>query len=147
MTLRLRPEALATLNAHLARAYPEEGCGLLVGREADGARVVERIVPAANRHDGARRERYEVAAEAFLAAERAARGDGLEVLGFFHSHPDRAATPSAFDLERAWAYYSYLIVRVEGGAPGAAAAWRLSAAGDRFEPEEIEVAGDPGRGG
>src|SRR5437899_9069898 len=111
------PAALArALREQLAAAYPEEGCGLLVGRDGE-RREVTALAPAANVHGGARATRYRIAPEDFLAAERAARAAALEVLGFYHSHPDAPAAPSAFDLERAWAYYSYVIVEVAKGVP------------------------------
>jgi proteasome lid subunit RPN8/RPN11 len=60
------------------------------------------------------------------------------VLGFFHSHPDHPARPSAFDLEHAWPYYSYLIVSVVDGKVAGIASWRLAADRTRFDPEPLE---------
>jgi len=60
------------------------------------------------------------------------------VVGFFHSHPDHPASPSAFDLEHAWPYYSYLIVSVGRGRVADARAWRLATDRSRFEPETLE---------
>jgi len=66
------------------------------------------------------------------------------VLGFFHSHPDHPAVPSAFDLERAWPYYSYLIVSLARGIPDAHGLWRLRADGAAFEPEPLTIDGEAG---
>jgi proteasome lid subunit RPN8/RPN11 len=135
-------EALAALLAHLAAAYPGEGCGVLVGREQGGSRRIERAIGCANVATATPERRYLIAPGEFLAADHAARADGLEVLGFFHSHPDHPAVPSAFDLERAWPYYSYLIVSLARGVPAGQSLWRLR--GDRaaFEPEPLTIDGE-----
>jgi proteasome lid subunit RPN8/RPN11 len=61
-----------------------------------------------------------------LQAERLAEEQGLEVLGFYHSHPDHPATPSGYDLKHAWPFYSYLIVAVKEGAAGELSGWELA---------------------
>ncbi len=138
MTLRIPPAAGREIHDHLLAAYPEESCGVLIGRESDGAREVERVVRCENRRPDARGTRYLIAPEQFLAADREARAAGLEVLGFFHSHPDHPAEPSAFDLEHAWPYYSYLIVSVSSGAAAVQRCWRLRDDRSRFEAERVE---------
>jgi len=100
--------------------------------------VVE-IVAVENRREESRHNRYLIAPEQFLFADRAARGAGLDVIGFFHSHPDHPARPSAFDLEHAWPYYSYLIVGVTRGQAGEGRSWRLAEDRSRFEEETVEV--------
>lgn len=139
MSLRMRAVHTEQIHAHLCRAYPEEGCGVLLGREAGAWRDVERVVAFENRREDSRGNRYLIAPGQFLEAERGARAEGLEVLGFFHSHPDHPARPSAFDLEHAWPYYSYLIVSIEGGAARDSRAWRLAEDRSQFEPEPLEL--------
>jgi proteasome lid subunit RPN8/RPN11 len=124
---------------HLRGAYPEEGCGVLLGGDQDGRREVRRVVPLENRRDESRRNRYLIDPEQLLRVDREARAEGLEVVGFFHSHPDHPASPSAFDLEHAWPYYSYLIVSVQEGRVAEARSWRLAEDRSRFEPEDIEI--------
>ena len=134
----------ALIVAHLVRAWPEEGCGVLLGRdEADGSRTVTRALPIDNEHAGERGRRYLIAPGQFLDAEHAAREQGLDVVGFFHSHPDHPARPSAFDLEHAWPYYSYLIASVARGRVDAITCWRLAEDRLRFEPEALEMPGTP----
>jgi len=137
MSLRLRAIHTERVHAHLCRAYPEEGCGVLVGRDEGAMRIVERVVEFENQRDDSRRNRYLITPEQLLAVERQAREEGLDVVGFFHSHPDHPALPSAFDLEHAWPYYSYLIVSVERGRVADARAWRLATDRSRFEPETL----------
>lgn len=138
MTLCLGAAHTGRIHAHLARAYPEEGCGVLVGREEGARRIVERVVLLENRHGDSRHNRYLIAPEALLAVEREARQAGLDVVGFYHSHPDHPPVPSAFDLDHAWPYYSYLIVSAGRGGAGEARVWRLAADRSRFEPEILE---------
>jgi proteasome lid subunit RPN8/RPN11 len=130
------------IRAHLGRAYPDEGCGVLLGEDGDGAREVKEIVALENRREESRHNRYLIAPEQFLVADRVARGAGLEVIGFFHSHPDHPPRPSAFDLEHAWPYYSYLIVNVTRGEAGNARSWRLAEDRSRFDEEKVEVRGE-----
>jgi proteasome lid subunit RPN8/RPN11 len=136
--LRLRTELVETMQAELLRAYPEEGCGILLGREQDGVRHVERVVPLSNHSAEARGNRYLIDPEQFLLTEREGREQELDVLGFFHSHPDQPPVPSGFDLEHAWPYYSYLIVSVRQGRIDDARSWRLADDRTRFEPEPLE---------
>ena len=139
MSLRLRAVHTEQVHAHLCRAYPEEGCGVLVGRDEGALRIVERVVAFENQREDSRRNRYLISPEHLLVVEREAREEGLDVVGFFHSHPDHPALPSSFDLEHAWPYYSYLIVSVEGGRVVDARSWRLTQDRSRFEPEILEL--------
>ena len=138
--LRLRARHAEIVHSHLCRAYPEEGCGVLLGREAEGERWVERVIAIDNVREDSRHNRYLIAPGQFLAAEREARAADLDVIGFFHSHPDHPSEPSAFDLEHAWPWYSYLIVSVERGTVKDARSWRLTEDRTRFEPEDLLLA-------
>jgi proteasome lid subunit RPN8/RPN11 len=107
--LDLSSEAYTALVAEAVAAHPAECCGLLGGR--DGR--VERVYPVENAAD-ARHTRYEMAPAELWGARCRVRGDGLDVLGFYHSHPRTSPVPSSYDVERA--YYPdavYVIVGVE----------------------------------
>ncbi len=98
-------------------AAPREACGLLVGRR----REVVRVVPAANSDPSP--ARYTIAPEDHFAALRAARRDGFEVIGAWHSHPHGGPEPSPTDSAEAAPDFFYLIV---GLAPAPAiAVWQL----------------------
>ena len=103
------------IRAHCAETYPHECCGALLGRdssavlESDGgksalrpAREILQLFPLVNRRDDSPRNRFSVTAEDVLAAEKAAREQGLEVVGWYHSHPDHPARPSEYDRDHAW---------------------------------------------
>ncbi|OGF13075.1 MAG: hypothetical protein A2W00_12145 [Candidatus Eisenbacteria bacterium RBG_16_71_46] len=137
--MRLPAEVARAVREHLSRAYPEEGCGVLLGRESEVGREVVRAIMISNRNRDSRGNRYLIAPEEFLRAERQGREAGLDVVGFYHSHPDHPALPSAFDLEHAWPYYCYVIVSVERGAAGGLTSWRLRDDRSRFDSEPVEL--------
>ncbi len=154
--IRLHAGALAAVRSHAAATYPEECCGALLGVvEADAAgetavgaaaatavagtvtqpRRILRAVPVDNAWTGARGERYLIPADVVRTIEADARRAGLEIVGFYHSHPDGAAEPSAFDLEVAWPWYCYLIIVAGAGGAGIVRGWRLH--DDRAGFEEL----------
>ena len=137
--IRIPGEALETMRKEARARYPEEACGYLLGREeADGLRRVVEARPVANRRKGERERRYLIQPRTVLRAEEEAAERGLEVLGFFHSHPDHPAEPSEFDREHAWPWYSYPIVPVRDGAPGPVRSWRLLEDRSGFREEGLE---------
>lgn len=121
-----------------ARSYPEECCGALVGRAADGSKSVLVARPFPNGNADERERRYYVGPDAYREAEAWARERGLDVVGIYHSHPDHPARPSEFDREHAWPWYSYVIVSVEQGKPKSMTSWVLAEERDRFDPEELQ---------
>jgi len=145
MTLVLGVPQASHVQAHVLRAYPEEGCGVMLGGECQGQRQVTRIVTFENQRVDSRHNRYLISPEQFLAAECQGRELGVDVIGFFHSHPDHPARPSAFDLEHAWPYYSYLIVSVLQGRIGEMQSFRLAADRSHFETESLELSGGAAR--
>lgn len=139
MTLRLPETLLEEIRRHGVTAYPAECCGALVGRaEGDGTKEVVRLAPAVNRRTDDP-HRYLIAPEDLRRLELDLRGEGLEIVGYYHSHPDHPAWPSAFDTEHAWPWYSYLIVRIDGGVPADAASWVLDDDRPLMHPESLEV--------
>ncbi len=128
---------------HAASTFPEECCGFLLGVADGGARVhVHRVLPARNEHRDRRDCRYLISPETVLAARREARGLGLEIVGYYHSHTDGSAEPSEHDLADAWPATSYLIVPVAGGTAGLPRSWRLGGDGKAFVEEAVARAGD-----
>ena len=119
-------------------SYPHECCGFLVGRLEQGARRIARMVPVANaREDEAKHNRYLITPELFMKTERQAREKGLDVLGFYHSHPDAPARPSTFDTDHAWPWYAYIIVSIQQGKAEKMTAWVLQ--DDRARFNEIPI--------
>jgi proteasome lid subunit RPN8/RPN11 len=140
------------IRAHGAETYPHECCGALLGRDStvvagtdpekealNAGREILALFPLVNRRDDSPRNRFSVTAEDVGSAEKAAREQGLEVVGWYHSHPDHPARPSQYDRDHAWPWYSYIIVSVRGGAPQDMTSWRLNDDREEFSPEGIEI--------
>jgi proteasome lid subunit RPN8/RPN11 len=119
------------------QAYPGECCGILAGRTGNVKEVL-RLVPALNRRTDDP-HRYLISPDDLRLIEARLRSSGQEVLGFYHSHPDHPATPSAFDTEQAWPWYSYIIVGVNRGRAAELASWVLVDDRSVMHPESIEV--------
>jgi proteasome lid subunit RPN8/RPN11 len=138
MTLRL-PGALADeIRRHGEAAYPAECCGAMVGRVEGAAKEVLRLSPAVNRRTDDP-HRYLIAPDDLRRLEREVREAGQEIVGYYHSHPDHPARPSAFDAEHAWPWYSYLIVRIDRGRGADLASWVLDDERPLMHPESLDV--------
>ncbi|WP_421657941.1 Mov34/MPN/PAD-1 family protein [Leptothermofonsia sp. ETS-13] len=137
MSLTLNRKHLDAINHHAERTYPDECCGLLIGRLTETGRVVSEIWTTENTWtqevademgDGllaSKTRRYWIAPQEMLAVMKAARQQGLEIVGIYHSHPDHWAIPSECDRRLAWPQYSYLIVSVVQGKVINAQSWAL----------------------
>lgn len=136
MSLGIRAEHLTAIRTHGEQAYPEECCGLLLGRFETGEQkllvdtwAVENTWRGAGEFgldDGQTvRRRFLITPEEYRRGESAARNQGLEVIGTYHSHPDHPAVPSEFDRGNAWPVYSYLIVSVQQGRAIELRSWTL----------------------
>ncbi len=132
---------LDAIRQHGADAYPEEGCGFLLGPVTDdGASRVTALHRAANRRAENRERRYELTADDYRAADAAAQEQGLDVVGVYHSHPDHPARPSETDLDEAtFPGFPYVIVSVRDGTPDALTAWTLAPDRSEFQREEITI--------
>ena len=129
---------LAEVRRHGERDYPFECCGLMLGRFEPGHKVVVETYPISNaREEEAKRNRFLIRPEELMRGERYAREQGLDVVGFYHSHPDDRAVPSQYDLEHAWPTYSYIVVAVEKGQAADLRSWQMKPDRSQFEEEEI----------
>lgn len=125
--LRLSEAASDAIRAQLEAAYPEEACGGLLARPGNGPSIeVLEAVPAPNVRGDERRRRYLIGPDQVLEIERRADALGLQVAGYYHSHPDAPPRPSDYDRDHAWPWYVYLIVSVREGRVAEARAWRLT---------------------
>ena len=130
---------LENIREHGVRDYPYECCGLLLGRFEADTKVVGETYPISNaREESAKRNRFLIQPKELMRGERYARSKDLEVVGFYHSHPDSPAVPSLYDLEHAWPTYSYIIVSTSEGQAGDLYSWEQEADRSRFNQEEIK---------
>jgi proteasome lid subunit RPN8/RPN11 len=155
MSIKLDKSQSEAIRRHGSADYPNECCGILLGH-ADGAHkeVLEVVALKNLRLDAARaqellpleapgreseRNRFLIDPLEQLRVEKDARARKLDVVGYYHSHPDHPARPSEYDRNHAWPWYSYVIVSVERGNPTAMTSWVLSDDRSRFDPEPMEV--------
>ncbi len=139
MSLAIVASELVKINQHAARDYPHECCGFLLGKEVNGWKLVTEARPVGNAREDSPRNRFLITPEEFRAGEKYARDQQVDILGFYHSHPDHPARPSEYDREHAWPWFSYLIVAIQQGTPAEVTSWELS--DDRqFKPEKLETA-------
>ena len=136
--IELRDSHLKEIREHGERDYPFECCGLLIGRFSDGKKTVAETYPISNaREEEAKRNRFLIRPEELLRGEKLARQKGLDVVGFYHSHPDDKARPSQYDLDHAWPTYSYIIASILQGQAVDVQSWEMTDDRSSFEPEAI----------
>lgn len=113
--LRIHQPEYDSLRQHGEESHPNECCGVLLGHPStgeDGASVVS-VVRTGNTCMGSAHNRYQIAPQDLIRIQRGARQQGLEIVGFYHSHPDHPAQWSQTDLDEAhWLGCSYVITSV-----------------------------------
>jgi proteasome lid subunit RPN8/RPN11 len=137
--LRLQEEIANRIRNHGAETYPHECCGALLGSDEGANRQVTEILPLKNQREDSPRNRFSITPEDVRDAEAAARNSSLELVGWYHSHPDAPAKPSEFDREHAWPWYSYIIVSVLSRVPREMNSWRLADDRGSYDAEAIEI--------
>lgn len=139
--IALLDKCIDEIRRHGASDYPYECCGLLLGSfEPDGSKLVYETYAISNaREEAAKRNRFLITPEELLRGERYARDNKLEVVGFYHSHPDSPAVGSQYDLEHAWPTYSYIIVMTGKDFTGDLRSWVQRADRSQFDEEPVEV--------
>ena len=154
MSLTISSAHLAQLHAHLAKGYPYEACGILIGEIAPNNtdKHVHEVVlvenawtPDAGVSDTRRGQaesqhnRFLIAPEDIARADRDAGKRGLDIIGFFHSHPDSPSVPSDTDREWAWPVIAFMIVRVQGGKATVTQSWILRDDRTTFDEESVQI--------
>jgi proteasome lid subunit RPN8/RPN11 len=100
---------------HAECIYPQECCGVMLGHTRGGGKLVTEAVPLENAYAGGQHDRYQLKPEDLLAADKAARSRGLDVIGIFHSHPDCGAYFSDTDLKNSCPWYSFVVLSIQNG--------------------------------
>jgi proteasome lid subunit RPN8/RPN11 len=137
MVLQLNPALRSRLQRWAEEGYPDERCGLLIGRDRDGVVRVEDVLPARNLNTQRKRDRYELDPQDLLRADAQARERQLDIVGIWHTHPDHPARPSETDRAQAWNAWSYLIVSVGAAGVQSMRSWRLD--GRDFTEEVVRT--------
>jgi proteasome lid subunit RPN8/RPN11 len=137
--LNLSSELEKIVRADGEKAYPNECCGVLIGEiDNSGAKIAKHTQTISNSWEGSEQyHRFLITPEDMLKAEQTARAMKLDVIGFYHSHPDHPAAPSDYDRDHALPFYSYVIVSVKQGKAEELTSWELTADRTSFMPENI----------
>ncbi|MCS7062128.1 MAG: M67 family metallopeptidase [Anaerolineae bacterium] len=146
--LVLTRELMRRLCAHLEAGYPREACGMLIGnmngapphmhKIARDVYLAPNVWSVENEHEG-QRNRYLIAPDDYVRADSEATRRGLDIIGFFHSHPDHPARPSETDREYALPVISFVIVSVQQGRAGDVRSWVLRDDRSAFDEEPLTV--------
>lgn len=135
--LRIVDDQLARVRAHAEQGYPHEVCGILAGSRQ--RHLVTEVVPLTNERADSPRNRYRVSGLTMMRAEQDVEARGLEIVGYYHSHPDHPSRYSDYDRDHALPNMSYPILSVQKGRVAHVASWRLAEDRSRMDPEDIET--------
>jgi len=138
--IEISEKIIDDINTHAERDYPHECGGMLIGRFENGHKTVFETFPLANaREEKDRHDRVLILPTDVLRAERHARDSGLDVVGYYHSHPDDTAIPSQYDLDHALPVWSYIIASVRRGNAVDLRSWQMENDRSRFSEEHIDL--------
>ncbi|AEU35077.1 Mov34/MPN/PAD-1 family protein [Granulicella mallensis] len=143
MSLKLSQQLYDELRAHGEETYPHECCGIMLGRASDEGLHVASLVRAGNTRTDSAHNRYHIAPQELIKAQREGRKAGYDIVGFYHSHPDHPAQWSSTDFAEAhWFGCSYVITAIEKGTAKITNSFLLTGTGEddkAFEPQTIAV--------
>jgi proteasome lid subunit RPN8/RPN11 len=142
-TLRMSGELYEAIRRHGERTYPHECCGVLLGKSSEDGNTVEAAMEAGNTRTDSAHNRYNIAPQELIRIQRQGRERGLDIVGFYHSHPDHPAQWSKTDFEDAhWIGCSYVITSVEQGTAKVTNSFLLAGTTEedkRFEDQRVVV--------
>ena len=121
--IRIQSEPWAAMVAHARQTYPNECCGAMLGTLDGDSKVVQEAIALENAYEGEQAARYELRPEDLLAADKAAREHGLDLIGIYHSHPDCDAYFSKTDLQNSCPWYSFVVLSIQKGEFHHANSW------------------------
>ncbi len=141
--LKITHPCYHALRRHGEETYPHECCGVLLGTLEGDQRTVVDVVRAGNTRLDSPHNRYHIDPKELVRIQRQARERDLDIVGFYHSHPDHPARWSPTDFAEAhWIGCSYVITSVEKGTACQTNSFALlgeTEESKRFEDETIEV--------
>jgi proteasome lid subunit RPN8/RPN11 len=113
--IKIEQAAWDVMVSHAESTFPNECCGAMLGTVDGDEKVVRVATPIKNAFTGAQGARYEIGPEDLLAADAAARKEGMDLVGIFHSHPDCDAYFSETDLKNSCPWYSFVVLSIQKG--------------------------------
>jgi proteasome lid subunit RPN8/RPN11 len=142
-TLHIPRSIFDAIRSHGEETYPHVCCGVLLGHAAAEGWQVAEAVRAGNTRTDSAHNRYHIAPVELVKIQREASKQGLDIAGFYHSHPDHPAQWSPTDFAEAhWIGCSYVITEVTGGKAQVTNSFLLAGTTEedkRFEDQGISV--------
>jgi proteasome lid subunit RPN8/RPN11 len=135
--IQIEDQAWAEMQNHASRAYPDECCGVMLGRLDNGVKRVTQVIPLENVASDSRSRRYEIKPADLIATEQQASKLSLISIGIYHSHPDTEAYFSATDLKNSCPWYSFVVLSVREGRVAHARSFLPDADQTRADEEPI----------
>lgn len=140
MTVRLAKLLRGRIFEQMEDTYPNEGGGFLLGELEDNSTVIHDIIQVDNVFEEEEQyHRYAMTPQDWMRLEDEADDRGLNLVGYYHSHPDSPAVPSEYDREHALPNFLYIITSVEMGRATDMRVWKLRADRSVFDREELDV--------
>lgn len=136
--LRIEPQPFSEMKAHAETTYPNECVGAMIGTITNGTKVVESALKLENSAEGSQRAYYQLSPDHLMKADRAAREQGKELIGIYHSHPDCDAYFSETDLKNSCPWYSFVVLSIKQGKFDHANSWLPDADQTQADKEELE---------
>ena len=141
--IKLLREDYDAIRKHGEQTYPHECCGVLLGCMESGERRVRGVVRCGNTRTDSPANRYHIAPQELIAAQKQARAAAMDIIGFYHSHPDHPPQWSETDLAEAhWFACSYVITSIVEGRATQTNSFVLAGTDEydkRFDDEQVEV--------
>jgi proteasome lid subunit RPN8/RPN11 len=135
--LSIESQPFAKMKAHAEATYPNECVGAMIGTITDGNKVVESALKLENSAEGSHRAYYQLSPDHLMKADRAAREQGKEMIGIYHSHPDCDAYFSETDLKNSCPWYSFVVLSIQKGKFDHANSWLPDADQSHADKEEL----------
>lgn len=137
--IEISKKLLDRIKFHGEEIYNEECCGALFGISSDKNRIILDIHEFENEKEESRQNRFVITPEKYRLAEKLAENKNLQLIGFYHSHPDHPAQPSQFDIEHALPWFIYIIVSVNNGKANNLTSWILKEDRSEFDIQNIKL--------
>lgn len=142
MSITLTADQIRAIEAHGEETFPNECCGFMLGTANKDDKTIVELMRAYNEFEEQEKyHRFLITPEAYMRGEKHARANGLDIMGFYHSHPSAPARPSQYDLDHAWPWLSYVIVSIMDGKADAMTSWVMKEDRSAFDEETIVTNG------
>jgi proteasome lid subunit RPN8/RPN11 len=137
--IKIEKQLINRIKENGEKTYNAECCGAIFGIQDIGAYFITELLEFNNERSDNRERRYLISPNQYMQSERIAAEKKLDLLGFYHSHPDHPAFPSQFDTEHAFPNFIYMIVSIQKGKAENLTSWKLFEDRNGFEKLEINI--------